>query len=655
MGEVSFSDSVRFNDYQANNDDLDTNNDLTFETQQPNALQFFNSPFTTQGDDNMGFTFAGFEGINTEPIVRNNLQTVAPQNETPFDVNTIQGVRGNPNVSQEFLSEVNAMAKRLGTRPEYLLGVMSFESGGSFSSSARNPVSGATGLIQFLPSTAEGLGTTTAALSRMTPVEQLRYVERYFQPFQGRLNTLEGVYTAVLSGSPRPNTDDVLFRQGTVAYTQNSGLDFNRDGQITSGEATSAVASRLFGGVTRVQQRLVDLGFVPQAQRDNFVDGDFGPNTSNALADFQRSVNLPATGLMNDATGRALFNLSSTEPVNPNPPTGDVKLKNGDRGAAVQELQNNLIRLGHITQEQVNTGPGIFGPRTETAVKDFQNANGLSPSGVFDNATRNAMNDIIAGVGRNQNANTNVTKALQDRLVQLGYMTRAQVNTGYGTFGPRTEAALKRFQADNGIEQTGVLGATTYNALQNIRGGGGDLSLSAAIPERSETPNRNITSPVLGEIVVTESFMEPGGPHGRKPQRYAIFSDNPNRIETLPAGQANVGIDYWVPDDRIRSWFNGQITNIVPESQSGGYGNMAVMQLDQTFRFNGRDYTVYAHYAHAEGFDVREGQRVTAGQVLGEQGTTGHSTGDHVDFQTWIVLDDGRKVHVSPNLLVNSR
>src|SRR3546814_4426455 len=68
------------------------------------------------------------------------------------------------------------MAARLGTKPEYLMAVMSFETGGSFSpAQANNAGSGATGLIQFMPNTAAGLGTSTAALAQMSSVEQLQY------------------------------------------------------------------------------------------------------------------------------------------------------------------------------------------------------------------------------------------------------------------------------------------------------------------------------------------------------------------------------------------------------------------------------------------------------------------------------------------------
>jgi uncharacterized protein (TIGR02594 family) len=160
-----------------------------------------------------------------------------------FDVNRIDNVRNNPNVTPSFLKEVNAMAQRLGTRPEYLLAVMSFESG--LRPDAVNKQSGATGLIQFIQPTAKGLGTSTTALRGMSAEQQLKYVEKYLAPFKGKLGTLEGVYTAVLSGSPRPDPNTTLFSRGTLAYSQNSGLDANHDGRITSAEATNAVRSRI--------------------------------------------------------------------------------------------------------------------------------------------------------------------------------------------------------------------------------------------------------------------------------------------------------------------------------------------------------------------------------------------------------------------------
>jgi len=37
---------------------------------------------------------------------------------------------------------------------------------------------------------------------------------------------------------------------------------------------------------------------------------------------------------------------------------------------------------------------------------------------------------------------------LQNELVKLGYMTQEQVNTGYGTYGPKTTAAYNKYQND---------------------------------------------------------------------------------------------------------------------------------------------------------------------------------------------------------------
>ena len=60
-----------------------------------------------------------------------------------------------------------------------LLSVIEKESG--FDHTAKNPNSSATGLIQFMADTAKGLGTTTDALGSMTVLDQLDYVDKYFQ------------------------------------------------------------------------------------------------------------------------------------------------------------------------------------------------------------------------------------------------------------------------------------------------------------------------------------------------------------------------------------------------------------------------------------------------------------------------------------------
>jgi Ca2+-binding RTX toxin-like protein len=152
-----------------------------------------------------------------------------------------------PKVSQDFLNKVAGIGQRLNLVPEYLIAVMGFETGGTYSPSIRNAAgSGATGLIQFMPSTAKSLGTTTDALAKMTAIQQLDYVEKYFKPYANRLISLEDTYMAVLyPAAIGKGASHNLFTKGTTAYSQNSGLDLNKDGFVKVGEATAKVQAFL--------------------------------------------------------------------------------------------------------------------------------------------------------------------------------------------------------------------------------------------------------------------------------------------------------------------------------------------------------------------------------------------------------------------------
>lgn len=151
-------------------------------------------------------------------------------------------------ITPEVRTAITKTATNLGAKPEHLLAAINFETGGTFSPSAKNKASGATGLIQFMERTAKGLGTSTAELAKMSVGEQLKYVEKHFQPFKGKLKTLEDTYMAILwpAAVGKPN-DYVLFDNSNPAnraYAQNAGLDFNKDGKITKAEAAKKVVDR---------------------------------------------------------------------------------------------------------------------------------------------------------------------------------------------------------------------------------------------------------------------------------------------------------------------------------------------------------------------------------------------------------------------------
>ena len=151
---------------------------------------------------------------------------------------------------QEFQSAVTDTAGRLGIPEEHLYAAMSFETGGTFNPGIRNAAgSGATGLIQFMPSTAQGLGTSTEALAGMSRAQQMQYVEKYLSNKGiGPDSSLDDVYMAILFPAAVGKDDNyVLFGRGASsgytgrAYDQNRGLDKNGDGSITKKEAAQKV------------------------------------------------------------------------------------------------------------------------------------------------------------------------------------------------------------------------------------------------------------------------------------------------------------------------------------------------------------------------------------------------------------------------------
>ena len=68
-------------------------------------------------------------------------------------------------VSAPFKRKVIEIAAELGIDPNFLMAAMAFESMRTFSADIQNPSTHATGLIQFMPSTAKALGTSHPSLA----------------------------------------------------------------------------------------------------------------------------------------------------------------------------------------------------------------------------------------------------------------------------------------------------------------------------------------------------------------------------------------------------------------------------------------------------------------------------------------------------------
>lgn len=169
----------------------------------------------------------------------------------------IQNIAWGKKFSAEEKQAIIKISENLGIDPNWLTACMAFESGETFDPAVKNAVgSGAVGIIQFMRTTAVGLGTTVEALAKMSLLEQLVYVEKYFKPYKNKMKNLGDVYMCILWPAGCGKSDDyVLFNKNDPKYPkryiQNKGLDFNKDGLITRKECCAKIYDKLTKGMTQ--------------------------------------------------------------------------------------------------------------------------------------------------------------------------------------------------------------------------------------------------------------------------------------------------------------------------------------------------------------------------------------------------------------------
>lgn len=124
-------------------------------------------------------------------------------------------------------------------------------------------------------------------------------------------------------------------------------------------------------------------------------------------------------------------------------------LKQGSRGTAVRQLQQNLIGLGFLE----GAADGSYGSKTKAAVKAFQSEFGLTPDGSAGTATQAAVKHAVV--------------RLQVELKNAGF----NPGTADGHFGSKTRTALKKYQKDRKLDQTGAADRAVWAALNQDSSG----------------------------------------------------------------------------------------------------------------------------------------------------------------------------------------
>ena len=210
--------------------------------------------------------------------------------------------------------------------------------------------------------------------------------------------------------------------------------------------ATSARAQGVAPEVIRdVQRQLKGLGFNPGA-----VDGNYGAQTAAALRAYQQAYRLPQTGRLDDVTLRSILPErfeASREPLD---------LSSQD---VLQQAQRQLKAMGF----DPGSTDGTFGPQTEAALRAYQQAYRLPPTGRLDEATLRSLLPERFEPSRTsaEPPSREVLRQAQRQLKALGF----DPGSMDGTFGPQTEAALKAYQQAYRLPQTGRLDEVTLRSL----------------------------------------------------------------------------------------------------------------------------------------------------------------------------------------------
>lgn len=195
--------------------------------------------------------------------------------------------------------------------------------------------------------------------------------------------------------------------------------------------------------VIEIQGLLAQAGFSPGS-----IDGIFGSLTESAVRSFQSSEGLSVDGLVDEDTFDALDQSTS--------PTAIVRF--GDRGLVVIEVQSLLTDAGF----SLGRVDGVFGSLTESAVRAFQSAEGLSVDGVVGPQTFAALSGEVQRVIITRFGDTGPAVVEVQSLLAAGGFSPGPVD---GIFGSLTQSAVRALQTARGLPVDGIVDQATLNAL----------------------------------------------------------------------------------------------------------------------------------------------------------------------------------------------
>ncbi|MBR3929850.1 MAG: peptidoglycan-binding protein [Clostridia bacterium] len=268
------------------------------------------------------------------------------------------------------------------------------------------------------------------------------------------VRAFEARYGKVQTGVATPDMQKYLFAGDALKNTSSAPQQTE---YMALGEGSYGTA------VYALENRLIELNYM-----DGAADGYYDSETTQAIKTFEYVNGRTQTGVASVSLQELLYSKNAKSNSRPGGSTGYKKLKNGDKNDEVAKLQRRLIELNYLT----GTVDGYFGDGTEAAVRAFQAVLNLTQDGVANDlvqtylyagsAPYNPNGEVAVSYATLESGDSGEgVKALQNRLIQLGYLS----GKADGKFGSGTKEAVKAFQKAVGLKANGVANAQTQKEL----------------------------------------------------------------------------------------------------------------------------------------------------------------------------------------------
>lgn len=261
-----------------------------------------------------------------------------------------------------------------------------------------------------------------------------------------------------LSGGLTPNGLDLYLahQQGAAGYASIQNA-------IATGEFSLAVSRRnILGNISeRDVERLTGRAYADLRGLD---DRELATTFSRYWNTKYAAISIPDRGIEPSQPAAAARERPS--------PLADGVLHSGERGVEVRALQTSLNQLGFRDGlgAELETRSGIYGGKTQEAVRAFQTANQLEPTGTADARTREAIAQQVALPAQERNGAPAVD--IQQREVGLAWPTPGnhvineadKPREGRGEFGTPRSGGRRHggidIQGDVGDPVVAVAGGT---------------------------------------------------------------------------------------------------------------------------------------------------------------------------------------------------